>query len=338
MPAIAAPSATASPAEPRGSGGRRTSSRTAAANPSRRTTTPAVPAIANMPFPHAWPSWIETTLPRISSGAGTAALSARAVPVVMRPVCDHRIMRERGTVTAAAEALHLTPSTVSQQLRQLARDLGVELLEAQGRRVRLTPAAHTVLRHADLLSAQWERARADLAEHRSGTSGQVRFCSVSSALAALVAPAAALLRAEHPGLTVHMAEKDSGDAAHLLLSHRADIAVVIPSEQVPGPDDARFTRTTLLDEPQDLLVPAGHPLASGGAARLADAAGEAWIGCPDRPDQHHLLLSACAAAGYVPRVEHEANEWFAVSSLVARGLDALRRVIDRRDTIGNSRQ
>ncbi|WP_433236147.1 LysR family transcriptional regulator [Actinomadura nitritigenes] len=241
------------------------------------------------------------------------------VRMIDRRLQTLRVLRERGTVTAAAEALHLTPSTVSQQLRQLARDLGVELLEAQGRRVRLTPAAHTVLRHADLLSAQWERARADLAGHRSGTSGQVRFCSVSSALAALVAPAAALLRAEHPGLTVHMAEKDSEDAAHLLLSHRADIAVVIPSERVPGPDDARFTRTTLLDEPQDLLVLAGHPLASGGAARLADAAGEAWIGCPDRQDQHHLLLAACAAAGYVPRVEHEANEWFAVSSLVARG-------------------
>ncbi|MDL4815181.1 LysR substrate-binding domain-containing protein [Actinomadura opuntiae] len=230
-----------------------------------------------------------------------------------------RVLRERGTVTAAAEALHLTPSTVSQQLKQLARDLGVELLEAQGRRVRLTPAAHTVLRHADVLSAQWERARADLAEHRSGTSGQVRFCSVSSALAMLVAPAAARLRAEHPGLNVRMSEQDSEDAAHLLLAHRADIAVVIPSEEVPGPDDARFTLSTLLDEPQDLLVPAGHPLARGAAARLADAAGEAWIGYPDRRDQHQLLLAACAAAGYVPRIAHEANEWFAVSSLVAHG-------------------
>ncbi|GAA2141951.1 LysR family transcriptional regulator [Actinomadura napierensis] len=230
-----------------------------------------------------------------------------------------RVLRERGTVTAAAEALHLTPSTVSQQLKQLARDLGVELLEAQGRRVRLTPAARTVLRHADVLSAQWERARADLAEHRSGTSGQVRFCSVSSALAVLVAPAAARLRAEHPGLAVHMSEQESEDAAHLLLSHRADIAVVIPSEEVPGPDDARFTRTTLLDEPQDLLVPAGHPLARRAAARLADAAGEAWIGYPARRDQHQLLLAACAAAGFAPRVAHEANEWFAVSSLVAHG-------------------
>ncbi|TDD93062.1 LysR family transcriptional regulator [Actinomadura rubrisoli] len=230
-----------------------------------------------------------------------------------------RVLRERGTVTAAAEALHLTPSTVSQQLRQLARDLGVDLLEAQGRRVRLTAAAHTVLRHADVLYAQWECARADLADHRAGISGQVRFISVSSALAALVAPAAARLRAEHPCLAVHMSEKDSDDAAHLLLARHADIAVVIPSERTPAPDDARFGQWPVLDEPQDLLVPAGHPLAAAGTARLADAAEESWIGSPDRSDQHRLLLASCAAGGYAPHIAHEANEWFAVSALVARG-------------------
>lgn len=230
-----------------------------------------------------------------------------------------RVLRERGTVTAAAEALHLTPSTVSQQLRQLAKELGVDLLEAQGRRVRLTAAAHTALRHADILAAQWERARADLAGHRTGTSGQVRFCSVSSALAALVAPAAARLRAEHPGLAVHMSEKESDDAAHLLLARHCDIAVVIPSAGTPAPDDPRFTQWPVLDEPQDLLVPAGHPLAVRDAVRLADAAGEPWIGSPDRSDQHQLMLASCAAAGYTPRIAHEANEWFAVSALVARG-------------------
>ncbi|MBE1535904.1 LysR family transcriptional regulator [Actinomadura algeriensis] len=230
-----------------------------------------------------------------------------------------RVLRERGTVTATAEALHLTPSTVSQQLRQLARDLGVELLEARGRGVRLTAAAHTVLRHADALSAQWERARADLAAHRSGSAGRVRICSVSSALAALVAPAAARLRAEHPGLDVRMCEKESEEAAHLLLSRRYDIAVAIPSEGVPAPGDARFDVRTLLDEPQDLLVPAGHPLAARGTARLDEAAAEPWIGSPERADQHRLMLASCAAAGFAPRIVHEAYEWFAVSALVAHG-------------------
>ncbi|XVQ09211.1 LysR family transcriptional regulator [Spirillospora sp. CA-255316] len=230
-----------------------------------------------------------------------------------------RVLQEEGTVTATAEVLHLTPSTVSQQLRQLAKELGVPLLEAQGRRVRLTPAAYTVLEHADTLCTQWERAQADLAAHRRGTSGQVRFAAVSSALAALVAPAAALLRAEHPRLGVGMAEQESEKVFSLLLARRTDIAVVIPTADGPPPGDPRFDQRPLLDEPQDLLVPRGHPLAAGGAVELADAAHELWIGCPDRPDQHHLLLASCAAAGFTPGVAHHANEWFAVSALVSAG-------------------
>ncbi|GLY79591.1 LysR family transcriptional regulator [Actinoallomurus iriomotensis] len=230
-----------------------------------------------------------------------------------------RVLREEGTVTATAEVLHLTPSTVSQQLRGLARDLGVRLLEADGRRVRLTPAAYTVLDHTDTLFAQWERARAEIAAHRRGVSGEVRFAAVSSALAALVVPAAERLRAEHPGLAVRMAEQESEKVFALLLAHRTDIAVVIPTADGSPPDDPRFDQRPLLDEPQDLLVPPAHPLAGDGTAELAAAARDPWIGSPDRADQHHLMLTACAAAGFTPRIAHHANEWFAVSALVAAG-------------------
>ncbi|MFI9079181.1 LysR family transcriptional regulator [Streptomyces sioyaensis] len=65
-----------------------------------------------------------------------------------------RVLHELGTVTATAEALHLTPSTVSQQLRQLSARLG--LLEPAGRNVRLTPAALALVEHADALFLRWE--------------------------------------------------------------------------------------------------------------------------------------------------------------------------------------
>src|SRR5699024_2559357 len=63
-------------------------------------------------------------------------------------------VERHGTVTAAAEACHLTPSAASHQLKALAQELGVELLEAIGRNVRLTAAAHTLLLHAQILTAQ----------------------------------------------------------------------------------------------------------------------------------------------------------------------------------------
>ena len=60
-----------------------------------------------------------------------------------------RLFAGHGTVTATAEALHYTPSAVSSQLRTLAQDLGVVLLEPEGRGLRLTPAAHTLLSRCD---------------------------------------------------------------------------------------------------------------------------------------------------------------------------------------------
>jgi DNA-binding transcriptional LysR family regulator len=230
-----------------------------------------------------------------------------------------RILRKEGTITATAEVLRTTPSTVSQQLRQLARHLNVTLLEADGRRVRLTPAAHALLRHADLVLAQWERACAELDEYRSGIAGHLRMAGGGTALAMLLAPAAARLRRSHPGLTVSLSEEDVDDCVGLLLADRVDIGILVPTPEGPELDDARFEQHLLLEEPMDLLVPAEHALTHQPSVRLADVQPEGWITARDRPDQTHLLLAACAAAGFTPRVDHHARSWFAAASLVAHG-------------------
>ncbi len=230
-----------------------------------------------------------------------------------------RVLYERGTVTAAAEALHLTPSTVSQQLRQLSNLLGIALLERHGRKVKLTPAALKLLSHADVLHAQWERASADLAAYRDGSAGQLRMCGVATALAAVIAPAAEKLRCRHPDMSLIMSESAGEDRFELLLTGRTDIAVVIPTPESPPLDDTRFEQRSLLEEPQDLLVPAGHPLAAEKDIDLAEIGGELWIRAGDPHDQHQLLLTACAAAGFTPRVTHEAIDWFAIVALVSHG-------------------
>ncbi|MBO8192226.1 LysR family transcriptional regulator [Streptomyces oryzae] len=241
-----------------------------------------------------------------------------------------RVLHRCGTVTATAEALHLTPSTVSQQLRQLAARLDLPLLEPVGRRVRLTPAALALLEHADALHARWEAAAAELAAYRRGGAGRLCFTAISTALATLVAPAAARLRQELPQVTVELSEDPAEDRHGLLLSGAADIAVVLPSPGSPPPDDRQFLHQPLLTEPQDLLVPDGHRFARRARSQdgeagdpagvtLADAAEESWIRAGDPNDQHQLLLAACAAAGFTPRVAHAAVDWTPVASLVAHG-------------------
>ncbi|WP_067711313.1 LysR family transcriptional regulator [Nocardia yamanashiensis] len=230
-----------------------------------------------------------------------------------------RVLREYGTVTAAAGVLHLTPSTVSQQLRGLAQELDVELLIPVGRRVRLTAAAHALLRHADLLAAQSERARAELAGYRAGMAGTLRISAMPTALAALVVSAAARLRDGNPLLTVELVEDESRHCFDLLLAGDSDIGVVLPAPGSPSPDDVRFEQLPLLDEPQDLLVPAGHPLASRAGVTLADASLEGWISGPERITHHRVVTAACAAAGFTPRITGRSVDFIGVAAMVAHG-------------------
>ncbi|MEE1927862.1 LysR family transcriptional regulator [Streptomyces sp. TRM 70351] len=231
-----------------------------------------------------------------------------------------RTVRQHRTVTGAAAALHLTPSAVSQQVQSLARDLGVALVERQGRGVVLTAAAETLLRHADVLYAQWEVAQGELAAHRDGSrAGPLSMGAFPTALAALVAPAA--VRMEHSGspAPVRLTEAESSQCFDLLQSGVLDVAVVVPLPDSPAPADTRFEQEFLLDDPQDLIVPHGHALDAGRPVALADAREERFVAAPRNIDQHQLILAACQAAGFTPRIEHEAQEWNAIVSLVAHG-------------------
>lgn len=240
--------------------------------------------------------------------------------IELRRLTVLRVLAERGTVTATADALHLTPSAVSQQLRSLARELGVELLHKHGRGVRLTPAARVLLEHGDVLQARWEEARADVARAGHAYAGPLRLCGLSSVVAALFAPAAVQLRLSHPRLSVQIAEDESAGCFEALLADAADIAVVLPTEGLPAADDPRFEQQALLDDPQDLLVPANHRLAGRRAVELSEAADEPWIVKPQDNDTYPLLIAACTAAGFSPRIAQHAKEWFAVSALVSAGL------------------
>ncbi|GHB33316.1 LysR family transcriptional regulator [Streptomyces viridiviolaceus] len=231
-----------------------------------------------------------------------------------------RAVAHYGTVTAAARALHFTPSAASQQIRQLARDLGVDLLEPQGRGVRLTPAAESLLAHADAIQARWEQAELDLRAGEGRPAGPLRVTGFPVAVSVLLAPMAARLRERHPQLSVRIRETGVAESFDLLFEGESDLGVVEATPLNPPPSDARFDQRPLLDDPFDLVVPDGHPLAGRDRADLAEAAREPWIApVPDSPCRPHVM-SACGAAGFTPDVVHHALDWNVTGHLVAHGL------------------
>jgi len=231
-----------------------------------------------------------------------------------------RAVAHYGTVTAAARALHFTPSAASQQIRQLARDLGVDLLEPQGRGVRLTPAAESLLTHADAIEARWQQAELDLRADQRDLAGPLRVSGLTVAVAVLLAPMAARLRERHPRLSVRVQETGVTESFDLLFEGESDLAVVEATPHNPPLSDARFDQQPLLDDPFDLVVPADHPLAGRERADLSDAAHETWIApVPDSPCRTHVL-SACGEAGFSPDIVHHALDWNVAAHLVANRL------------------
>lgn len=229
-----------------------------------------------------------------------------------------RTLRDRGTVTATAEALLMTPSAVSQQLTNLSKQLGVRLLEAQGRRVRLTDAAHLVLRHAEAVFAQLERAEADLDAYLSGEAGRIRVAAFSTAVPALVVPAVQALRPAHPGLDIRVREAEAAEAYELLTAGQVDLALSLAAH-APTARDPKFSRVPLLADPLDVALPAGHPLAGAAGLRLADLSAEPWIFGGSGP-WSEITTAACEAAGFVPEQAHSAAGWTAILALVGAGM------------------
>ncbi|WP_101587256.1 LysR family transcriptional regulator [Brevibacterium jeotgali] len=239
---------------------------------------------------------------------------------------DHRLtvlrtFAARETIAATAEALGYSPSAVSAQLREYQRALGVRLVVRDGRGLRLTAAGAELVERTDDLVALWEETHAavrDADEHLAPAI--VRLGGFSTATGSLLSPVAARLRADHPGLDVHIIEADPARCVDLLTADRLDIAVIVAMQMRHELNQRRVEQIPLLDDPLDVLVPNDHPLADRESVGLDELGGDPWI--TDRPGTPYraLFVTAFTAAGATPRVVHQVSDWGSQESLVGDGL------------------
>jgi DNA-binding transcriptional LysR family regulator len=222
-------------------------------------------------------------------------------------------------MAAVAEALHFTPSAVSQQLAVLEREAGVALLTRVGRGVRLTDAALVLARHAAVLLDRAGLAEADLAAAAGHVAGRARIASFQSITLQLAIPAMRALAAEAPGLRCELVESEPEESLPQLAL--GDVDLVLGDEWVPGslPWPAGLERLDLWRDPVRLVLPAGHPAARrhAGAVPLAELAGDAWAtGHPVLWDE--MVVRTCRAlGGFDPDVRHTTNDSVTCLALVA---------------------
>ena len=100
-----------------------------------------------------------------------------------------------------------------------------------------------------------------------------------------------------------------------------DLDVIVASDYPDGPprNDPRYHRVDLLEDPMDVVLPTGHPLARSQGIRLETLASEAWVGSVVGDPCSQIMQAVCAAAGFSPDIAHRCDEWSAVGALVAAG-------------------
>ncbi len=233
-----------------------------------------------------------------------------------------RILREvaaRGTITAAAEALYLTPPAVSHQLATLEREVGVPLLERSARSIRLSSAGHRLVEHSEIILAECEAALADVASFAEEISGEVRVSVFQTAAQSIALPALASLVRRFPGLDITIRELEPFRALPALRAGQLDIALSHEWDYVPRIEDPSIERLHLLAEPIVVLLPVDHPLA-GGPVKLRDLAREHWCVAQEDATSRKAVERVARSAGFEPKIILESNYFRALGSAVEAGL------------------
>lgn len=141
---------------------------------------------------------------------------------------------ECGNVTRASEALHIAQPAISQQMRNLESDLGMQLLERSVQGVAPTAAGQTLYRHAIELLRQADNTRELLRQDAELPQGRVSVAMPSSTARMMAIPLARTIRDRYPGIVLELVEAPSAELGSLIGSGRVDLAVVVDAVETRG--------------------------------------------------------------------------------------------------------
>lgn len=224
-----------------------------------------------------------------------------------------------GSVAGAADALHLTPPAVSQQLLTLERETGASLIDRSGRRVRLTAAGRLLAAHGERVAALLRQAERDLANLTGHACGPVRLAAFQSAMAPLIGPALRELAAASPAVQPVITERYGPAAVADLRLGDLDIVLTEYDAAAPPPAEPGLGLRRLAFDPYLVVIPPDWPVRP---RSLRDLAGRPWVAGPPGTACDHALRRLAAEAGLMIPDGDVCVEFPSVLALVAAGRGA----------------
>lgn len=215
----------------------------------------------------------------------------------------HEVAAELGTTT----------SSVSQGIAALAREVGAELVERDGRRVRLTPAGLRLADHAVSVLAAVEAARLDL-DPAAEPSGVVRIAGFATAVRRTLLPVVDDLAAAHPGVEVRIHEHEPLEALDLLARDDVDLALTYDYDLAPASWRSEHEVVPLWRAEWGLGVRSDEP-----GRRFGDFAGHTWIVNSRHTADEEVVRTLASMSGFTPDVLHRIDSLELVDDLVLAG-------------------
>jgi DNA-binding transcriptional LysR family regulator len=218
----------------------------------------------------------------------------------------------------AAVRLHIAQPPLSQQIRQLEDELGLQLFERGSRPLRLTEAGQFFKTEAMNLIAQLEQAVAGARRIGRGEVGWIGIGYIGSAMNLLLPSILRRFHAEHPGVEVLLYEMLPFEQPAALLDRRIHVGFVRP-----GIDHADLLQELLYDEPMAIALPSDHRWVGRTDIAIAELADEPVVlygGRMSRGIDSGFLLSTFRAYGVEPKVAVQSQHAESALGLVAAGM------------------
>lgn len=226
---------------------------------------------------------------------------------------------ERGSLTAAAQALEMTTSAASQHLSQLEREAGQPLLERLPRGVRPTPAGAALAARGQAVRRELRAAQGDLDAFAHLDRGTLRLGSFPTVSASLLPLALTRFRRRHPDVHTVVRAGVLDQLCEMLHTGEVELALLW-EYQWKQIEQSAFELTHLLDDPTVLVVPADSALPDDTQVRLSALTEQEWIIRADNHPVADVLRRSCRRAGFEPRIAYESHDYQEAQAMVAAGL------------------
>lgn len=223
---------------------------------------------------------------------------------------------EAGTISGAAERLHVSPSALSAAVTELERHLQTQLLvRRKAKGVSLTGTGELVLPRARHLLHQASELEADARAEDRGVAGLVRLGCYPSLAPTVLPQLVSVFTTRHPDAKIEVHELTQDQLTTRLEMGELDLAVMYALDLAPT-----WQRATLHQLRPSVVLPATHRLAdSQGPIDLAHLRKDPMV-LLDAPPSGSHAHDCCARAGFTPRIAYRARTYETARSFVGRGL------------------